>query len=169
MLSPLLRHTETMPKPSETLACTPPTVVIDTQVVMDWLVFNDQRVAPLVQALTAGALQWLGQAAMLAELRHVLGRGVAASFSPNLPLIEQAFARYCVMVERVPAPAVRLVCRDPDDQMFIDLALAERACWLISRDRAVLALAKRARAQGLAILTPEHWVQQQTRSGSKQT
>ena len=105
---------------------------------------------------------------MLAELRHVLGRGVAASFMPDLPLIEQAFASHCLMIERVPAPAVRLVCRDPDDQMFIDLALAERARWLISRDRAVLALAKRARAQGLEILTPERWVEQQVGS-SKQT
>ena len=144
---------------SDTLASPPPIVVIDTQVVMDWLVFNDQRVAPLAQALIAGELQWLGQTAMLAELRHVLGRGVAASFLPNLALIEQAFTRYCLMVECAPAPAIRLVCRDPDDQMFIDLALAERARWLISRDRAVLALAKRARAQGLEILTPERWVQ----------
>ncbi|MFT7776961.1 putative toxin-antitoxin system toxin component, PIN family [Roseateles sp.] len=53
--------------------------------------------------------------------------------------------------------AGRLVCRDPDDQKFIDLALAARARWLISRDKAVLALAKRARLRGLAILTPERW------------
>ena len=157
-----------MPTPTETVASPRPTVVIDTQVVMDWLVFNDQRVAPLVQGLKSGQLYWLGQAAMLAELRHVLGRGVAASFSPDLNLIEQAFSQYCLMVEDAPAPAVRLVCRDPDDQMFIDLALSERARWLISRDRAVLALAKRARAQGVEILTPERWVQQQI-AISKQT
>jgi len=128
---------------------------------MDWLVFKDARVAPLVQALEASRLRWIGRPAMLAELRHVLGRGVAATYAPDLASIEQAFAVHCHMIEAAPAPAVRLVCRDKDDQMFIDLALAERAAWLISRDRAVLALAKRARAQGLEILTPEAWLKKQ--------
>ena len=137
---------------------TPIDAVIDTQVVMDWLVFDDARVQPLVQALQAGQLRWIGRLRMLEELRHVLGRGVAARYAPDLARIEQAFAEHCLMIETEPAPAVRMVCRDPNDQMFIDLALAQRARWLFSRDRAVLALAKRARAQGVEILTPEAWV-----------
>jgi putative PIN family toxin of toxin-antitoxin system len=135
-----------------------PTVVIDTQIVMEWLVFKDAKVAPLVQAVEAGLLRWIGSPAMLDELRHVLGRGIAAKFAPDLPLIEQVFARHCQTIALPPPPAVRLVCRDKNDQMFIDLGLAERARWLISRDRDLLALAKRARAAGLAILTPEAWV-----------
>ncbi|MDN3923291.1 putative toxin-antitoxin system toxin component, PIN family [Roseateles violae] len=151
-----------MPTETAPPAAAPPALaVIDTQVVMDWLVFGDARVAPLVRALEEGALHWIGRPAMLDELRHVLGRGVAAAYAPDLARIEAAFARHCRMVEAAPAPAVRLVCRDPDDQQFIDLAIAERARWLISRDRAVLALAKRARALDLAILTPEAWLKQQ--------
>ncbi|WP_369293093.1 PIN domain-containing protein [Klebsiella variicola] len=50
-----------------------------------------------------------------------------------------------------------MVCRDQDDQKFIDLALDARARWLVSRDKAVLALAKRARARQLLIVTPERW------------
>jgi predicted nucleic acid-binding protein len=49
------------------------------------------------------------------------------------------------------------VCRDPDDQKFIDLALAAKAQWLVSRDKALLALAKRAKARGLLIVKPEAW------------
>jgi putative PIN family toxin of toxin-antitoxin system len=146
---------------SFTSVFTPADVVIDTQVVMDWLVFKDTRAMPLVQALDAGRLRWIGQLAMLEELRHVLGRGIAASYSPDLAAIEQAFATRCVMIDRESAPAVRLVCRDKDDQKFIDLAIAEKAAWLISRDRAVLALAKRARAVGLEIATPEAWLKKQ--------
>ena len=138
----------------------PPTVVIDTQIVMEWLVFGDAKVAPLVQALEAGLIRWIGSPAMLGELRHVLGRGIAAKFAPDMPLIERAFARHCETIETPPLPAVRLVCRDPNDQMFIDLGLAERARWLISRDRDLLTLAKRARGAGLAILTPEAWAKQ---------
>ncbi|MDC8786764.1 putative toxin-antitoxin system toxin component, PIN family [Roseateles koreensis] len=134
-----------------------PTLVIDTQVVMDWLVFNDARVQTLVQALTEKKVRWLGQAAMLDEILHVLGRGVAASYGPDPLLVTQGFAQYCEMTTVAPPRAERLICRDRDDQMFIDLAVAVRARWLVSRDRAVLALAKRARAFGVDILTPERW------------
>jgi putative PIN family toxin of toxin-antitoxin system len=137
---------------------TPPRIVIDTQVVMDWLVFGDIRVQPLVAAIEAGQVHWIGRTTMLEELRHVLGRGVAAERKPDLALIESAFATHCRLIDAVPAPAVRLVCRDPDDQQFIDLALAEQAAWLISRDKAVLALAKRALTSGFRILTPEAWI-----------
>jgi putative PIN family toxin of toxin-antitoxin system len=146
---------EASPLPSKPA---PAKVVIDTQVVMDWLVFRDARAAPLVQALEAGSLHWIGRPRMLEELLHVLGRGIASGYAPDLDFVQQGFAQHCRMIEAEPAPAVRLVCRDKDDQMFIDLAIAERAQWLISRDRAVLALAKRARAHGLEIATPEAWL-----------
>jgi putative PIN family toxin of toxin-antitoxin system len=136
----------------------PQKVVIDTQIVMDWLVFDDARVAPLVAAIEGGQLVWIGRRAMLAELLHVLGRGVAAERKPDLARIEATFARHCRMIDADPPPAVRLVCRDPDDQQFIDLAIAERATWLLSRDKAVLALRKRALTFELKIDTPEAWM-----------
>jgi len=134
-----------------------PGVVIDTQVVMDWLVFDDARARPLAQAVLAGQVRWLVTAAMQQELHHVLGRGVAANYGPDLAHIDAHFARYARDCPPA-APSPRLVCRDPDDQKFIDLALEQGARWLISRDKAVLALAKRARARGLAVLKPEQWV-----------
>jgi predicted nucleic acid-binding protein len=138
-----------------------PKVVIDTQVIMDWLVFKNKSVEPLILAVQSNTLTWIGLAAMKSELLHVLGRGIASSYDPDLVLIEQEFERWCHLIDREPLPAIRLVCRDKDDQMFIDLALAEQASHLISRDRAVLALAKRARRVGLAIMTPEAWIKQQ--------
>ncbi|OYU25327.1 MAG: putative toxin-antitoxin system toxin component, PIN family [Burkholderiales bacterium PBB2] len=134
-----------------------PRIVIDTQVIMDWLVFRDPRAQALAQSVVGRQVQWIGEPAMLDELRHVLGRGVAAQFEPDLAWIESQFEQHCRMIASTSPPAVRLVCRDPDDQKFIDLALAQRAQWLLSRDRAVLALAKRARAQGLLILNPDRW------------
>jgi putative PIN family toxin of toxin-antitoxin system len=136
---------------------TPPKIVIDTQTVMDWLVFREPSVAPLAQAVESGDVQWIGRPSMLEEIRHVLRRGVAAERSPDLSIIEQAFARHCRMIAVEPPPAVRLICRDADDQKFIDLALAERAAWLVSRDKAVLSLARRARALGFEILTATAW------------
>ncbi|KQW47230.1 MULTISPECIES: putative toxin-antitoxin system toxin component, PIN family [unclassified Roseateles] len=134
-------------------------MVIDTQVVMDWLVFRDARVQALVASVTSGALRWLVSPAMRDEIRHVLNRGVAASYAPDLPFIEAQFDTHALHVDDAePQPlAGRLVCRDPDDQKFIDLALACNARWLISRDKAVLALAKRAKLRGLLIQKPELW------------
>jgi putative PIN family toxin of toxin-antitoxin system len=136
-----------------------PAVVIDTQVLMDWLVFRDARVQALTSAVTSGALRWLVAPAMRDEIRHVLGRGVAASYAPDLAFIEAQFDAHSLAVDAVAPQALagRLVCRDPDDQKFVDLALATQARWLISRDKAVLALAKRARPRGLLILKPENW------------
>ena len=155
MESPTLVATQ----PGEAEKAQRPAVVIDTQVVMDWLVFRDPRVHRLTACVMSGALRWLVAPAMRDEIRHVLGRGVAASYSPDLSFIEAQFDAYAEQVEAAaPQPlASRLVCRDPDDQKFIDLALAGAARWLISRDKAVLALAKRARLQGLNILPPERW------------
>jgi len=133
-----------------------PAIVVDTQVVMDWLVFNEPRVQPLVSALTSGTLRWLVAPAMRDEIRHVLGRGVAARYAPDLDLIEAQFDAHSESVEAA-EPSPRLVCRDPDDQKFIDLALARNARWLVSRDKALLALAKRAKLRGLVILKPELW------------
>jgi len=132
--------------------------VIDTQVVMDWLVFKNPTVNPITRRVESGAIRWVGLMAMREELLHVLGRGIGASYAPDLDYIVSQFERHCELVDTMPPPAVRLVCRDKDDQMFIDLALAAGARWLISRDRAVLALAKRAARVGLEILTPEKWM-----------
>lgn len=137
----------------------PPAIVIDTQVVMDWLVFRDARVQALAAAVTSGTVRWLVAPAMRDEIRHVLGRGVAAAYAPDLPFIESTFDAHAEPAEPPPPQplAGRMVCRDPDDQKFIDLALAGGARWLVSRDKAVLALAKRARARGLSIVPPERW------------
>jgi putative PIN family toxin of toxin-antitoxin system len=135
---------------------TRPIIVVDTQVVMDWLVFKEPRVQSLATALQSGALRWLVTPAMRDEIRHVLGRGVAARYAPDLALIEASFDAHAEAAEAT-APSPRLVCRDPDDQKFIDLALARQARWLVSRDKALLTLAKRAKPRGLVILKPELW------------
>jgi predicted nucleic acid-binding protein len=65
----------------------------------------------------------------------------------------------------VPAlPCATLVCRDPTDQMFIDLALTCRPSWLVTRDRALLSLRRRAAPQGVAIGTAQQWQLQQLRA-----
>ena len=140
---------------------TAPRLVLDTQVVMEWLVFRDPGIQPLVDPIEAGRWTWIGSEAMRDELLHVLSRGVAARWNPDPQGIADTFARLCRMpcAPDSEAPPPLLKCRDKDDQKFIDLALSQRVDALISRDGDVLALAKRARKHGLAILRPEQWLQ----------
>jgi len=133
------------------------TLVLDTNVWLEWFVFDDPRVRPLVHRIEgADRSRVLATTPMLAEFAAVIARP-AFGLSPQriVELCERQRAR----VEPMPdAPDCRLACTDPDDRMFIDLAVAHRADWLITRDRALLRLRRAARRRfGLAIGTPDDW------------
>lgn len=136
-----------------------PCVVLDTNAVLDWLVFRHPSSLRWTDLLSSGSVRWLSSNAMRDELSHVLGRGVASAWSPDPRMVWAAWDRYVTVVEppALTGAATRLRCTDPDDQKFIDLALGHRARWLVSRDKAVLKLARRARPLGLAVMTPEQW------------
>ena len=137
----------------------PKIAVLDTNVVLDWLLFGNPQYAELQQALTSAALRWVATVEMRDELTHVLASGRLDRWSPDLPLLGSQWDKHCVEVPTPPpaSHATRLRCTDADDQKFIDLALACGARWLLSRDRAVLKLARRAQARGLTIQTPGAW------------
>ena len=133
-------------------------LVLDTNVVLDWLVFRNPGCVPLVEALEAGRARWLCSTAMRDELMHVLARGTLANWRPDHDAIVAAHARWAEIVDIPGVVGVtHLRCTDPDDQKFIDLAAQLGDACLLSRDRAVLKLARRAREAGFAILTPEAW------------
>ena len=138
-------------------------VVLDTQIVMDWMVFKDPVCDGVSQAVMQSRLNWCTTPSMYGELMHVLKRGVAMAWQPDLARIAENFERHAHCL-RVEPPSVRhsLRCRDADDQMFLDLAVAIKARWLFSRDRAVLALARQARAHGIEIISPMVWNKQET-------
>jgi predicted nucleic acid-binding protein len=136
-----------------------PAVVLDTQVVLDWLVFHDAGCAALSFALEAGAVRWIATQAMRNELDHVLERGIAAAWRANRETIAQLYDRFAVMLVPGLPPGPPVHCADPSDQMFIDLALSAGASWLVTRDHALLALAKSAKLHGVAVLRPGDWLQ----------
>jgi predicted nucleic acid-binding protein len=52
------------------------------------------------------------------------------------------------------------MCRDTDDQKFIELAYQSGAAMLITKDKALLKLARKTQKAGLfQIVTPEAWLQ----------
>ena len=148
-----------MATPETTPVAPAATAVLDTNVLLDWLVFRNPDCAALVDAVSSGAVRWIATRAMREEMAHVLARGHLDTWSPDLPAIWSAWDRHAVELPVPPPPslATRLRCTDPDDQKFIDLAVACQAAWLLSRDRAVLNLRRRLSAHGVSVLTPDRW------------
>ena len=135
------------------LTSDPGCVVLDTNVVLDWLLFANPHGQALGTAVTQGQLRWIATAAMRDEFSHVLGRGLAASRGAQEGKLLGIWDR---LAQSCPAAAASaLVCSDPDDQKFLDLGLAIGGARLITRDRALLRLRARARMLGLAILKPD--------------
>jgi putative PIN family toxin of toxin-antitoxin system len=129
--------------------------VLDTNVVLDWLVFRDARMAQLAQAIETGRVRWLGTSRMRDELVHVLGRSL---FDHWVHQPQQVLTFMDELMHPCPEPPTcSLICRDKDDQLFIDLALAQRTTWLFTRDKALLRLARLARPHGTTICPPSGW------------
>ena len=119
-------------------------LVLDTNVVLDLLVFADPRVRALSEGLSAGRLHWLATHAMREELVRVLAY---PKLAPRVALhrgealaVLQDFDRHARLLD--PPARAGVTCGDPDDQKFVDLAVAHR-CVLLSKDRDVLRMRKR--------------------------
>ena len=135
------------PEPAEGAARA---LVLDTNIVLDLLVFADPAVRPLPPLLASGALRWIAAPAMRVELERVLGYPQIAPrldyYGLSAAQVLQAFDAQTHTV--APAPRASAVCKDPDDQQFIDLAVQHGAI-LLSKDQAVLRLRKRLMALGV--------------------
>lgn len=124
---------------------------------LDWLVFNDAGMAPVVAALQTRSLQWLACTAMRDELARTLGYRTLAKWQPDSERALATFDQHARLLPAPPPAPLQLCCSDPDDQVFLDLALAHGARWLFTHDRALLRLARRVRPLGLQIVTPRNW------------
>ena len=128
-------------------------VILDTNIVLDMLVFSDTATIPLSQALAAQSLDWLATQPMRDELARVLAYPKIvtrlAFYQRTAEDVLTAFDQQARLVD-VPAKC-SLRCSDPDDQKFIDLAVAHQAL-LLSKDQAILSMEKRLLQQGIRAL-----------------
>lgn len=129
-------------------------LVLDTNIVLDLLVFADEAIAPVRALLAAGRLRWIATQAMRSELARVLAY---PQIAPRLVFyeltVEQVLARYDAAVHWVDAaPRIAVLCKDTDDQHFLDLAAAHSAI-LLSKDKAVVCLRKRLQVLGADVAT----------------
>lgn len=131
-------------------------VVIDTNVLLDCFVFADKRALALQLMLRKGHIRWLATQSMREEYARVLDypaikgwlkQHATARLEDEVPYTD-IFEHYALIMPF--APKSGLLCDDPDDQKFIDLAVQYRAV-LLSKDKAVLKLGRRLVALGVVV------------------
>ncbi len=150
---------------------TKPILVLDTNVVLDLLHFDDPVARPLLHALETGRVACVVTDATVEELRRVLAYPEFALEPARQAALLEAYQVLSMTVETVAVGAAlphkgtpihyglkpvwsRMPrCSDPDDQKFLELAAAAQAQGLISKDRALLKL-RRCCAPSFRIMSP---------------
>lgn len=126
---------------------------------LDWLVFEDPGIVPIRDAVAAGAAEVYVDAACEEELARVLARGLGKRTFDA----EACIGKYRLLARRIDAPLsaaerARLPqCRDPDDQKFLEAALAAGAQFLVTKDRELLALDRRRPQLPFRIVAPARY------------
>lgn len=127
-------------------------IALDTNIVLDLFVFDEPAVQPLKDALRSGRLRWIATAAMREELARVLAY---PQIVPRLAYYQRSADEVLATFDRMVhlqdvAPKASVTCKDADDQKFIDLAVAHNTP-LLSKDHAVLCMAKRLLSLGVQV------------------
>ncbi|MEO8384476.1 MAG: putative toxin-antitoxin system toxin component, PIN family [Betaproteobacteria bacterium] len=147
-------------------AAAPFRLVLDTNVVIDWLVFDDPFMNPLRHGIRDARIQVLTHPPAVEELRRVLDYR-QLKIEPSRQ--QEIFARYEALTTLANMPAgfstKQLMmpggfprCRDRDDEPFLALAFHAKADALASRDNAVYGLKSRAAKFGVTILNVQQLI-----------
>jgi putative PIN family toxin of toxin-antitoxin system len=135
-------------------------LVLDTNVVLDWLVFQDAGVETLRRGIESRRIAVVTYELALAELRRVLTYPQLRLDSAKQSAVFETYRARASLAtvpqgyspEQLMLPPGFPRCRDPDDDHFLALTHHAGADALVSKDRAVLKLRKRARKFGVTIL-----------------
>ena len=135
-------------------------IILDTNVCLDLFVFNDPRWQKIVEALESRTIEAITSAECREEWLAVLNYS-------HLPVTEATRADFIkrfdltITVENpVPTHTILPKCTDKDDQKFLEFARDAKLEILVTKDKALLKLARKTRALGLfEIMTPNAFLQ----------
>ena len=137
----------------------PKRIVLDTNVCLDLFVFNDPRWAGLLAALKCGAIKAVTKSECRMEWQIVLGYPHLRLNADQRTECNAAFDALIECIAPEPLIDIRLpLCSDPDDQKFLELSRDAQAAMLITKDKALLKLARKTAHAGLfSIILPQAW------------
>jgi len=128
-----------------------PRLVLDTNVILGLLVFKDPSAEPIRLLLDTNQVDAVRTTASMAELIDVIGRPTFKLSQENQETIVQAWESSTRLLDNTAIEPAPFTCRDPDDQVFLDMAYSLRPALLLSKDLRVLELATIAKHHGMEI------------------
>lgn len=128
-----------------------PHLVLDTNVILDLLVFKDPSTEPIRLLLDAQQVDAVRTPASMAELMDVIGRPTFKLSQEEQETIREAWESSARLLENAAIESAPFTCRDPDDQVFINMAYSIRPAFLLSKDLRVLELQAIAKRYGIEI------------------
>jgi putative PIN family toxin of toxin-antitoxin system len=136
----------------------PKRIVLDTNVCLDLFVFHDPRRSALLAAIESGAVEAITRADCREEYLVVLHYKHLPLDDDSRPLSAARFDQL-IKVVAPPVSGIRLpVCSDRDDQKFLELARDANADILLTKDKALLKLARKLTKAGMfKVMLPEAW------------
>ena len=134
--------------------------VLDTNICLDLFVFHDALASDLLKAIQDNTLIAITREDCRSEWLRVLDYPKLALDETEKELSKQAFDRHIRIIDPEKRDYRTLpVCRDKDDQKFMELAYDAHASCLITKDKALLKLAINNRKNGyFTIITPDQWI-----------
>lgn len=135
-------------------------LVLDTNTILALWHFGDPALDALQRALGTTAQPIFTREDALEELRRVLAY---IQFGITAPEQQRLFAAYRTrahsLTEALDDVPPLPLCRDPDDQKFLEIARDAGASHLLTRDKLLLKLGRHRLVRGrFSILTPERYV-----------
>lgn len=138
-------------------------LVLDTNVVLDWLLFELPGLEPLREAIREGRVTIFTHALISDELSRVLGfpklqkyvtdsQAVLANYRAQTQPTDLDPA---LLIEKSALPTGFPTCRDPDDDKFLAFALHCKADALVTKDEELLKLRRKAKPFGFSIYSVE--------------
>jgi len=126
--------------------------------------FRDPRWQTLVDGLKCGEIEAITSESCRMEFMLVLAYEKMQLSAESQAAILQEFDQLIRLVDLPTGPsasnAIKLpLCKDRDDQKFLELAYTSQADALITKDKALLKLARKTiRSQLFRIFSPESWL-----------
>jgi putative PIN family toxin of toxin-antitoxin system len=126
-------------------------VVLDTNILLDIFVFNDERALHLKQALFDKTTRFVASQKTVEEFADVISRPLFKLDKETQEAILAQWQAIALQQDDSNLASAPWKCQDPDDQIFLDLAYQFRPAILISKDNIVLQIAKRAASEDILI------------------
>lgn len=126
-------------------------LVLDTNILLDIFVFNDERAVNLKQAILDGGISAAASQKTLLEFADVISRPLFKLDEVTQVAILNQWQSLAQHHDDSILATAPWTCQDPDDQIFLDLAYQLRPAILISKDNALLHIASRAAQEDILI------------------